>query len=119
MATPLGPRRTTLGVPRDVEQQSKLDRSDGSVVPQPLGDPSRGYESGTPQYGRYGAPPGAPGGVTVEKPKDNSKKNVMMGAAGGLAVGAVGGALVANAFWYVLFPVSCCVLNVRCSWRRC
>ena len=33
----------------------------------------------------------------MEKPKDNSKKNMMMGAAAGVAVGAVGGMVLAHA----------------------
>ena len=77
------------------------------------GDASRGYESGTPQGGYtayaappagapaaspYGALPGAHQEVKADKPaKNDSKNNLMMGAAGGLAVGAISGALVANA----------------------
>lgn len=66
--------------------------------------PDHGYASPPPQG--YGAPPGAPYGQdyrgqegypSEEKKKDNSTRNVMLGAAGGLAVGAIGGALIADA----------------------
>lgn len=66
--------------------------------------PGQGYASPPPQG--YGAPPGAPYGQdyrgqegypSEEKKKDNSTRNVMLGAAGGLAVGAIGGALIADA----------------------
>lgn len=61
--------------------------------------PGQGYASPPPQG--YGAPPGAPYGQEgypqEEKKKDNSTRNMMLGAAGGLAVGAVGGALIADA----------------------
>ena len=57
-------------------------------------DANRGYNN----PGGYGGV--APGGYdqgNIEKPKDNSKKNMMMGAAAGVAVGAVGGMVLANA----------------------
>ncbi|KAG8163930.1 hypothetical protein KVR01_005848 [Diaporthe batatas] len=60
--------------------------------------PDHGYASPPPQG--YGAPPGAPYGQDYrgqEEKKDNSTRNVMLGAAGGLAVGAIGGALIADA----------------------
>lgn len=67
------------------------------------------YASPPPQG--YGAPPGAPPGAPYgqdyrgqegypseqKKEKDNSTRNMMLGAAGGLAVGAIGGALIADA----------------------
>jgi hypothetical protein len=57
-------------------------------------DGGRGFGSGA---AGYGGTPGAPGYDPSGKPKDDGKKNMMMGAAGGLAAGAVGGALLANA----------------------
>lgn len=39
----------------------------------------------------------APGYDQSTKPKDNGKKNMIMGAAAGVAIGAVGGAVLANA----------------------
>ncbi|KAH7420069.1 hypothetical protein BKA64DRAFT_32696 [Cadophora sp. MPI-SDFR-AT-0126] len=77
--------------------------------------PQQGYESndasrGMGGYGDHGAP-GGYGGYQQgyqqggyqdpAKAKDDSKKNMMMGAAAGVAVGAVGGVLLANALGMV------------------
>ncbi|KAK2040525.1 hypothetical protein LZ31DRAFT_40601 [Colletotrichum somersetense] len=73
------------------------------------GDQGHGYGSPAPSYGGaapYGQPPygQAPydqqGGTNPYGEKDKKKSNssgMLLGAAGGLAVGAVGGALIANA----------------------
>ncbi|KAF4332109.1 hypothetical protein FBEOM_14100, partial [Fusarium beomiforme] len=77
------------------------------------GSPAPGY-GGTPGYGGhdergYGAPPGAYGGDHSggygyghesdrgEHKEKSGKGDMLLGAAGGLAVGVVGGALIANA----------------------
>jgi len=71
-------------------------------------DPNRGAFDGSAPVGAgfgaaagaagYGAAPTYDSKKNESKPKkDDSKKNMMMGAAGGLAVGAIGGALIANA----------------------
>lgn len=64
-------------------------------------DQSRGYGGGyggAPQYGgpQYGGYPQQHGGEYKDKGGKDNKK-LMMGAAGGLAAGAVGGALLASA----------------------
>ena len=55
-------------------------------------DVNRGYGSGAGGYGAV-----MPGYDQAGKPKDDGKKNMIMGAAAGVAVGAVGGAILANA----------------------
>ncbi|RDL35882.1 uncharacterized protein BP5553_06494 [Venustampulla echinocandica] len=63
----------------------------GGAFP-PQGAPAYGAGQDTRGYG------GGPGGLDQGKPaKDNSKKNMMLGAAAGVAVGAVGAGLIANA----------------------
>ncbi len=65
-------------------------------------DASRGF--GDQSQGGYGAPgggypggQGGYGGYPDQQKKDDGKKNMMMGAAAGVAAGAIGGALIANA----------------------
>lgn len=67
----------------------------GYGSPSPYGQPGYG-QSGYDQSRAYGGYPQGPYGHGNEQKKSNS--DMLMGAAGGLAVGAVGGALVANAF---------------------
>jgi hypothetical protein len=79
----------------------------GPFVDQGAHDSSRGAFGGpVPVDAGYGAAAGPAGygaaaaldtkDVKKDK-KDDSNKKMMMGAAGGLAVGAIGGALIANA----------------------
>lgn len=72
----------------------------GYGAPSPYGQPGYGAPSpyGQPGYGQpaYGQPGyGQPYGEGGEK--KSSSSGMLLGAAGGLAVGAVGGALIANA----------------------
>lgn len=55
-----------------------------------FGDSGYAPPSGPPPGSNYGE------GAVVEK-KNNDKRNMMIGAAGGLAVGAVGAAVIAEA----------------------
>lgn len=91
------------------------------IAPQPAftGDhaspaPARGYESGYPVAAIGPPAPHAnapyPGRETTaygrpEAKKDNSARNMALGAAGGLVAGAIGGALVADAFGMSCFPL--------------
>lgn len=67
---------------------------------------SRGFGGGDAYGAPSGPPPGADyrgdGAVAGEK-KNNDKRNMILGAAGGLAVGAVGAAVIADALG--MFPV--------------
>jgi hypothetical protein len=67
-------------------------------------DVNRGHGSGAGGYGG-----GTPAYDQAGKPKDDSKKNMIMGAAAGVAVGAVGGAILAN-------TLGLSVLLVECNW---
>lgn len=54
---------------------------------------------------QYGAPQnGGSYGAAVDPQKKSDKSGMLMGAAGGLAVGAIGGALIANAMGMSFHP---------------
>lgn len=63
---------------------------------------NRGYGN-TGGYGEV--PPVVYDQGNMGKPKDDGKKNMMMGAAAGVAVGAVGGMVLANALGLSTFSL--------------
>jgi hypothetical protein len=85
---PAGQRWAYLDLPNNIVSWS--------VPVAPAFAQGRGGYDASRGAGGYGGGYGAGGGYQ-EQPKDNSKKNMMMGAAAGVAVGTVGGVLLANA----------------------
>lgn len=81
------------------------------------GDDSHGADVGA--YGAHGGGHGeheySGGGGKYKDPKEKEKedkKKLMMGAAAGVAVGVVGGAIIANALGMSSFPLSSCLLSL-------
>lgn len=78
-----------------------------------------GYASGGGGGGEYRGDQGGygGGGVVEQEKKDNDKRNMMLAAGGALAVGVIGGAVIAEALGMccLLFPFSFPLL--RESWR--
>ncbi|KAK1855403.1 WW domain-containing protein [Colletotrichum chrysophilum] len=102
------------GSPYGQPQGSPYGQPHASPFGQPSGSPyGGGSPYGQPQASPYGQPQqqayGHPYGQQYEqgseekKKKKSSSSNMLLGVAGGLAVGAIGGALIANALGLLRF----------------